>query len=171
MRRLLLCLLIIALVTPAAAKRREGWELDLGLEGSLNELLEEYFEGGPRVDFGLYDHQFYVGASTAWLYSTRHQQGDLRASLRAGWRLESARRPAFFSVFAELQYYGGPWGNMDADDAEPETDIFSIGFHPAICLRFTDWLAFNLEMPIAYPLNGEHTDLDLKARIFLYTYF
>ena len=171
MRRTLIILLALILLTPAHAKRRDGWELDIGAEGSLNELLDGYGEGGPRADFGFYDHQFYVGAGTAWLYSTRKESGDLRASIRVGWRLESARRPAFFSAFAELQYYGGPWGNMDTEDAEPEYDILSLGFHPAICLRFCDWMAFNIEMPIAFPLTGDHTDMDLKARVFLYAYF
>lgn len=170
-RKALIAIILVLLLNPSWAARRDGWELNLGINSGLNALVEGTFEAGPRVDFGFYSRQFYAGGSLAWLYSSLDGSGDVLASLRCGIRFESARRPAFFSVFAEAQYWGGPWRELDSPDAEPESGIFSLNFHPALSLRFTEWLAFNLEFPIAFPLSGERTDVSLQARLYLYAYF
>ncbi|MBD3372287.1 MAG: hypothetical protein GF403_06165 [Candidatus Coatesbacteria bacterium] len=171
MRKTLTALLILLCALAVSAKRRDGWELDLGGVSSLTNLVDGNLEAGPRVDFGFYDHQFYAGASLSWLYNNQREAGDVLAAVRAGWRFESARRPAFFSVFAEAQYWGGPWGTMKTSEAPLETGIISLNFHPAVNLRFTDWLAFGIEMPIAFPITGDKPDIDVQARVFLYTYF
>jgi hypothetical protein len=171
MRRILVGIAILALTSPLEAGRGTGLEVKGGVNLNVGLAFNGYLNTGPRLDVGYYDHWFYVGGRTSYLYTSLHEGWYLRAGVFSGWRSNFTRHNMYLTVLLGAEYNQAPWDALSPGTETRPRDVFSITFEPGVTARFTDWFSLHVEVPIAFPLGTEGLEPDVKGFIYLNVYW
>ncbi len=170
MRKILVGLIALAFLSPLVAGRRNGLEVKGGVNLNFAQAFRGYLNIGPRLDMGYYDHWFYVGGRASYLYSSIHEDWNLRLGILSGWRSDFTRQNFYVTTLLGAEYQQAPWDALTSGEGTGPEGVYSITFEPGITARFTNWFSIHLEIPIAFPLGQEGLEPDVKGFIYLNVY-